>query len=109
MQINILSRKSQENLAKASNKGGKAVSPTDSIDLGSVVAALSCIFGNVVMAFILSFFFYSDKGYLALSPHHPIDSRLFESIFYAIVFCIKWVVSPYLILVIFFGLTRFQA
>ena len=57
MQINILSRKSQENLAKASIKGGKAVSPTDSIDLGSVVAALSFIFGNVVMAFILSSFF----------------------------------------------------
>ena len=56
LQINIFSRKSQENLAKASNKGGKAVSPTDSIDLGSVVAALSFIFGNVVMAFILSFF-----------------------------------------------------
>ena len=56
MQVNILSTKSQKNLRKASNKGGKVVSPTDSIDLGSVVAALSFIFGNVVMAFILSSF-----------------------------------------------------
>ena len=57
LHINILSRKSQENLAKASNKGGKVVSPTDSIDLGRCVAALSFIFGNVVLAFILSSFF----------------------------------------------------
>ena len=40
-----LSTKSQENLGKASNKGGKVVSPTDSIDLGRCVAALSFIFG----------------------------------------------------------------
>ena len=37
--------KSQENLGKASNKGEKVVSPTDSIDLGRCVAALSFIFG----------------------------------------------------------------
>ena len=72
MQINILSRKSQENLAKASNKGGKAVSPTDSIDLGSVVAALSFIFGNVVMAFILSSFFIVIRVTWLYSPIIPL-------------------------------------